>query len=104
MDERAYSPTWKLPQVKCALLKEKNWVLFIVLKEEKLRTPSQGGKDSTAHGGLGSALPGPDFPLRETLCQKHVYSGNRGNPLLRRNLQELRSLGAVDEVHDDATL
>ena len=77
---------------------------FTESKEEILRTPSQGGKDSTAHGGFRSALPSPDFPLRETLCQKHVYPGQRGNPLLRRNLQELGPLGAVNEIHDDATL
>jgi hypothetical protein len=77
---------------------------FTELKEEKLRTPSQGGKNRTAHGGFRSALASPDFPLRETLCQKHVHSRHRGNPFLRRNLQELGSLGAVDEIHDDATL
>ena len=91
-------------KVEIALLKERECPLFTASKEEKLRTPSQSGKDSTAHGSFGSALPGPDFPLRETLCQKHVYPGHCGDPLLRRNLQELRPLGAVDEVHNDATL
>ena len=42
--------------------------------------------------------------LREALREKHLHTGNGGNPFFRRNLQELRPLGAVNQIHDDATL
>src|SRR5262249_29397928 len=92
------------PKSKRLVLNDRECRVFNACTEEKLTTPSQGGKDRAAHSRFRGAFASPDFPLRDALREKHLHPGDRSNPFLRGNLQELRPLGTVDKVHDDATL
>ncbi len=64
----------------------------------------QGGKNGTAHCGFGGALFRPDFPLSDALSQKHLDPGDGGDSLFCGKPQELCSLRAVNQVHDDAAV
>src|SRR5260370_487680 len=65
---------------------------------------TEGGEDGAAHGCLRGALLRPYFPLSEALRKKHLDAGDGGDSFFCGELQELRLLGAVDQVHHDAAV
>jgi len=65
---------------------------------------AESGEHGAAHRGFGRALLHPDFPLGNALGEKHLDAGDGGDSLFSRQVSELRPLGAVDQVHDDAAM
>src|SRR6266567_240548 len=65
---------------------------------------AESGEDGAAHGRFGGTLFRPDFPLSDALREKHVDARDGGDSFLRGELQDLSPLGAVDQVHNDATV
>src|SRR5580704_6429251 len=65
---------------------------------------AQRPENGATHDRFRSELPGPQFPLRDSLSKKHFDTGNGSDPLAGGQLQQLRALGPVDKVHDNPTV
>ena len=60
--------------------------------------------DGATHDRFRGALFCPQFPLRDSLREKHLDAADSVNALFGCDLQELRAFWPIDEVHDDATV
>src|SRR5262249_29147473 len=65
---------------------------------------TQSAKDGPAHHLLRCGTLQPDFPLGESLLQKHLHAAYGLDALLRRDFEQTCALGTIDEIHYHAAV
>ena len=65
---------------------------------------TEGGENSSAHGGFWGPGLGPKLELGDALREEHLDAANGGDTFASGKLQKLRVAGPVDEVHENSTV